>query len=84
MISPRQVELTTIGDTATLSATVVDPGGRAIAGAPVEWSSTRLDVATVSASGTVTAVGAGTTTIRAESEGLSDFIEATVVLEGGS
>ncbi|MEX2531086.1 MAG: Ig-like domain-containing protein [Gemmatimonadota bacterium] len=80
-ITPRQVELTSVGETASLTATVMNPQGEVITGRQVEWSSTRLDVATVNSSGTVSAEGAGTTTIRAESEGLTDSIEVTVVLD---
>jgi hypothetical protein len=79
-ITPRQVQLDAVGQTASLTATVRNPTGEVIPGRQVEWSSTRIDVATVSSAGTVSAVGAGTTTIRAESEGLTDSIEVTVVL----
>ena len=48
-----------IGDTETLSATV-SPGGQS-----VTWSSSDKQVATVSSSGRVTAVGSGTATITA-------------------
>ena len=80
-IAPRQVELTSVGQTASLTATVLDPVGEVITGVQVEWSSSRLDVVTVSNAGIVSAVGSGTATIRAESEGLSDSIEVTVVLD---
>lgn len=83
-ITPRQAQLTSIGQTLSLTAAVLDPQGGVITGRQVQWSSTRLDVATVNSSGTVSAVGAGTTTIRAESEGLTDSIEVTVVLNESS
>ncbi len=66
-ISQTTVSLTALGAQATLSATVRDQNNNPIGGASVIWSSDDTDVVTVNASGTVTAVGVGSTTIRATS-----------------
>lgn len=65
-VSPAASTLT-VGDSTTLTATVKDGSGNVISGAPVTWSSDNTAAATVSTSGVVTAVGAGTATITAKS-----------------
>ena len=62
-LSPTSLVLVSIGDTATLSATVKDAAGSVVVGATVSWSSTAQGVATVSDAGLVTAIGNGTATI---------------------
>ena len=59
-----------------LSATVTS-GGSTISGATVTWSSSNESVATVASDGTVTLVGAGTTTITASYAGVSGTYEAS-------
>lgn len=54
----------------TLSATVTS-GGNPISGATVTWTSSKENVATIASDGTVTLVGAGTTTITASYAGES-------------
>jgi alpha-tubulin suppressor-like RCC1 family protein len=54
-----------IGATATLSASFVNTKGEPVSGRTPTWSSADAAVATVSASGVVTAVGFGSTTIEA-------------------
>ncbi len=66
-ISPQSVELSAIGETQQLTASVLDRNGQAIAGAPVTWASNDHSVATVSAGGLVTAVGNGSAAITATS-----------------
>ncbi len=66
VVSPGASTLT-VGDSTTLTATVKDASGNVISGAPVTWSSDNTAAATVSPSGVVTAVGAGTATITAKS-----------------
>ena len=56
------------GQTGQLTATAYDEDGHALPGRGVTWSSSDQAVATV-ANGTVTAVGAGSATITAASEG---------------
>jgi uncharacterized protein YjdB len=68
----------TVGQTVTLGATARDAGGNVIAGAPITWTSTNIAVATVSANGVVTAVGAGSATIQATSGTASGTAAITV------
>jgi uncharacterized protein YjdB len=59
----------TIGGTAQLTATVKDSAGNTLSGRTVAWSSSNSAVATVSTSGLVAGVGAGTVAIVATSGG---------------
>lgn len=87
-VSPQAVGRVTIDSTSTaalyigerrpLTATVRNSAGVVLAGRTISWASANPAVATVSAVGVVTAVGAGTTTISAESGGR--VAEATVVV----
>jgi len=68
-----------VGATATLVATVKDDQGNVLTGRAVAWSSSAPAIATVDgASGVVTGVAAGTTTITATSEGKTGSTTATV------
>jgi uncharacterized protein YjdB len=67
-----------ISDRRSLTATVRNTAGVVLPGRPIAWSSVNPAVATVSTAGLVTAVGAGTTTILAESGGR--VAEATLVV----
>jgi uncharacterized protein YjdB len=58
----------TLGRT-TITATPRDASGNALTGRAVTWSSADTSIARVSATGVVTAVAAGSTTISATSEG---------------
>ncbi len=60
-----------IGQTEQLSAQVTNAAGQPIAGATVTYSSSNTAVAKVNASGVVTAVGVGITTITGLSQGKS-------------
>ncbi len=66
------------GATVQLSATASDAAGKAVTGKSVAWSSSSTSVATVSATGLVTAVAAGTATIRATVDGKSASAAVTV------
>jgi uncharacterized protein YjdB len=57
------------GGSLQLTATLRDAGGNVLTGRTVTWTSSNTAVATVDASGRVTAVGPGTATITATSEG---------------
>ena len=48
-----------VGQTAKVTAAVEDSAGTEVSGATVSWTSDKMDVATVGADGTVTAVAAG-------------------------
>ncbi len=79
VIDPKSLTLGAIGQTQQLSTTVKDANGNAIVGAPVTWSSSNSQVATVDQSGRVTAVCNGTTTVTATSGGMSGTSEVAVV-----
>ena len=79
-ISPPPRVLTTVsvtvtptsvlqGQTATATATGTDQNGAAMPLATINWSSSNPNVATVTSTGSVNAVGAGTTQIVATSGG---------------
>ncbi len=59
-----------VGQTQQLSAVVSDGSGNPLPGKVPTWASSATTVATVSSSGLVTAVGAGTATITATSDGV--------------
>ena len=58
-VSPATAELTALDATVQLRAEVLDQYGQVMAGAAVGWSSSDASVATVDASGLVTAAGNG-------------------------
>lgn len=67
------------GGTQQLTASARDSAGTVLTGRPVTWSTNAPTVATVSATGLVTAVGPGTATITATSEGKSATAAITVL-----
>jgi hypothetical protein len=68
------------GGTVDLSAAAFDAQGNVLTGRPVSWSSDNPSVATVSATGLVTGVGAGVTEVYATSEGRVDAARITVTI----
>ena len=80
-ISPRPVRFVALGDTTRLTAEVLDPNGRRIAGAAVTWTVADTTILTVDDEGLATAAGNGTTTIGATSGGLADSVTAEVEQE---
>ena len=79
-ITPTSATLTMVGQTVQLMAEVKDTGNTVIPGAPVSWSSSNPEFATVDANGLVTAVASGTTQITATSGGVSTSRPVFVVL----
>ena len=77
-MSPTSATLV-VGQTVQLGAQPRDASGRPLDGRTVTWSTNRPPVATVTSTGVVTAVSAGTATITAASEGRS--ATATIVVE---
>jgi hypothetical protein len=77
-VSPQSLEMIP-GAERPLAAAVEDANGYPILNAIVTWVSDLLDVAAVSADGTVTGVNPGTTTVRAILNALSDTTDVTVV-----
>jgi len=71
-----------VGQAVQLAATLQDASGNVLTGRAVSWTSGTLGVATVSGSGLVTGVTAGTATITATSEGQNR--SATVSVGSGS
>lgn len=67
------------GASLQLSAVTLDAGGSPLSGRTVSWMSGSPAVATVSPTGLVSAVGPGTTTITAASEGKSGEANVTVI-----
>jgi hypothetical protein len=67
-----------VGATQQLVATMLDVGGNVLSGRVVAWGTTDLTKATVSSTGLVTAVAAGTATITATSEGKTGGSQVTV------
>ena len=78
-VSPATVELGALSATAQLSAEVRDQNGNAMTGAAVAWASSNASVATVDASGLVTAVGNGMASVTATSGGASGAAVVTVM-----
>jgi hypothetical protein len=68
------------GSTTQATAVTSDSAGATLTGRTVTWSSGAPAVATVSTSGLVTAVAAGTANITATSEGKSGFATVTVTV----
>jgi uncharacterized protein YjdB len=69
-----------VGGTVQLTAVTKDSAGNILTGRAVTWSSNAIGVATVSATGRVTGVAAGSATIAAMSEGKSGTAAITVTL----
>ena len=78
-VTPSSAELL-VGETTTLSATTFDADGKTLTGRTISWSTGRSSVATVSASGVVTGVAAGSAWIFATSEGEKDSAAVVVSL----
>jgi uncharacterized protein YjdB len=77
-VSPRADTLSALGAATQLRATVYSAAGGAISGAAVSWTSLSAGVATVDASGRVTAKAVGTARIVAASGSLADTATVTV------
>ncbi len=80
-VAPAAVTLVALANTVQLSAEVRDQNGAAMAGATVAWQSAAVGVATVDATGLVTATGNGTATITATAGGASGSAAVTVAQE---
>jgi uncharacterized protein YjdB len=64
VVTPTPVALA-VGETLTLAASALDAGGHPVSGVTVSWESSNTSVATVDASGVVTAVAPGQVTMTA-------------------
>ena len=77
-VTPTAVELLRVGGTAQLAAQARSPSGTLIPGQVFAWSSSDESKVTVSSTGSVTAVAAGTATIMATAQGVSASCTVTV------
>ena len=80
-LAPDDVSLT-VGGTRQLSATVRDSRGEVVTGRSISWSSSKPEVATVSGSGMVTAVGPGDASIAATVDGVVGTAAGRVAAAG--
>lgn len=76
-VSPGTATLAT-GETRAFAATARAADGTVVTGRPVTWSSGSPNILTVSASGVVTAVGAGTAQVLAQVDGITGTATVTV------
>ncbi len=77
-ISPASATLQSLGETVRLAATVQDQNGQTMSGATVAWASSDPSVATVDASGLVTAVANGNAMVTATAGSASGSAAVTV------
>ena len=77
-VSPASAMLQSLGETAQFTAEVRDQNGQTMANAAVTWTSSAPSVATVVASGLVTAVANGTATVTATAGSASGTATVTV------
>lgn len=79
-VSAPSVDLAALGATSTVTATVLDQDGNAMSGQTVAWASANAAVASVTgaATGTITAVDNGSTTVTATSGSLSATVAVNV------
>lgn len=77
VITPGAVSLTYY-DTTTVTAKTLDAAGATVTGRKVTWSSSDTTIATVDSTGMVSAVGVGTATVSATSEGIAGHATITV------
>ncbi len=82
VVSPTSKTLSSTGATTQLNASVRDQNGQTMSGQTVTWGSDAESVATVSASGLVTAVGDGSATITATSSSHQGNATITVAIRG--
>lgn len=78
VVSPSSDTLTFLGETAQFAASAYDVMGDWIPGKSFLWTSSRPDLASVDASGLVTAVENGATTITVTADGASAIASVTV------
>jgi uncharacterized protein YjdB len=76
-VSPASASVA-VGATSVLQATVKDQNGNAMTGQTVTWATNNAAAATVSSTGVVTGVAAGSATITAGSSGVSGTSAITV------
>lgn len=80
VVSPDSVRITAIGAAAQLTAGALNQGGSPIPGETVTWTTLDAAIATVDASGEVTAVGNGATAIVATSTSDASLADTAIVV----
>ena len=80
-VTPAEANIAALGDTLRLSAEALDANGNAVAGAEFSWESSDDAVATVNATGLVTALGSGSATITAKTGSVSGNVNVSVAQE---
>jgi outer membrane protein OmpA-like peptidoglycan-associated protein len=83
-VNPGAPTLSSLQQTQQLTATANDQHGKPMTGRVLRWTSSNPAVATVSATGLVTAVGDGHATISAASEGVTGTASVTVAQAAAS
>ena len=83
-VSPDTVRFTALGQTMQLAVEVREQSGRVMGEAIVSWASADTLVAAVDSAGTLTAIGGGTTTVRAMAGGVSGEVVVSVMQSAGS
>ena len=83
-VSPDTVRFTALGQTMQLAVEVREQSGRVMGEAIVSWASADTLVAAVDSAGTLTAIGGGTTTVRAMAGGVSGEVAVSVMQSAGS
>ena len=83
-VTPAEAGIAALGDTLRLAAEALDANGNAVAGSEFSWESGDAAVATVDASGLVTAVANGDATITATSGSVSGNATVTVAQEASA
>ena len=78
-VTPARVDLAP-GAHSALTAVTYDASGKSLDGRAIVWASSNTNVATIDASGAVTAVAAGAATITATSEGISGTSAVSVAI----
>ncbi len=79
-VSPRSATLNSVGAQIQLTASALDVGGASLPTATFTWSSDDPSTATVSATGLVTAVASGNTSVAARAGGITSGPAAITVL----
>lgn len=77
-VTPATATLTSLGATVKLTAAAHDADGGTLSGKTISWSTSDQEIATVDASGTVTAVENGVASITATTDGVRGTAQVTV------
>jgi uncharacterized protein YjdB len=77
-LSETSLLFTELGVASTVQAAVVDGGGQSLPSSDVVWSSGDTTVATVSQTGTITAVGQGSTSVKATAGAVQALVTVRV------